>query len=168
MTLIRALSWVGAIAFCSLIILGYFNSETHRIDAQVLGVMLFCISPTMLALIMHTRFAHKRIFLLIVLGFWTTCLSLIHFSYVSQEYDITSRSIQVWRGYRGIYHSLARDWDKGFSVDTGMTILYPLISVIAPFIVVVILVHLSLKILRDRRHPSMTKNGFRPQPRNEQ
>ena len=71
MTLMRILSWVGATAFCSLFILGYFTSETHQLDAEVLFVMLWCISPAVLAWNMHARFIHKRLFWLIVVGFWT-------------------------------------------------------------------------------------------------
>jgi hypothetical protein len=147
MTLIRTLPWIGAAAFCSLIVLAYLAIQTSYISA--LG-WLWCISPILLASAMHSRLAQKRLFWMIVVGFWTT--TFVWFFYIRvHDIDAASGKLIEWRGYYGIYQALARDLEKPFTQNDGITLLIGIIGLLAPLMTALVFVHLSMMICRGRK-----------------
>jgi hypothetical protein len=97
---------------------------------------------------MHSRLAQKSLFWLIVVGFWTATV-VMFFYFCAMEIDVASGSVIEWRGYHGVYHALIRDLAEEFSANAGITMVFAIISLLAPIMSALALVRLCF-IMRRR------------------
>jgi hypothetical protein len=159
MTIIRALSWVGASALCSLAFSIFFDSS---VGDQFYIHVLWCFISIFLAWGTHTRLIHKRLFWLLAGGFWIANMAGI-LSYVAQDFDSASGTLREWRGYQGIYHSLLTEWSGDFSLVKMISWLFAIISLSTPITLVLILMRLGQMMLLGRQPHCDPKSPAPPQ-----